>query len=84
MKEHYRTHQADILGKRILFNNSTGVVKYIGGLRHEDKPAGSEKELWIGMEWDEAGRGKHNGTVNGHEYFKCCEKGGSLLRYEKI
>lgn len=36
------------------------------------------------MEWDEAGRGKHNGTVNGHEYFKCNDKGGSLLKYEKI
>lgn len=26
--------------------------------------------LWIGVEWDDPERGKHNGTVNGVEYFE--------------
>jgi dynactin complex subunit len=37
---------------------------------HEGKP-GDKQELWIGVEWDEKERGKHNGTVNGYEYFRC-------------
>ena len=26
-------------------------------------------DLWLGVEWDEEGTGKHNGTVDGEEYF---------------
>ena len=36
------------------------------------------------MEWEEHHRGKHNGTVNGHSYFVCADKQGSLIKYEKI
>lgn len=26
--------------------------------------------LWIGIEWDDPMRGRHNGTVKGHFYFE--------------
>lgn len=52
------------MGRKVLFNNSSGTVRYFGELKHPGRPLGSE--LWIGMEWDEVGRGKHNGTVNGY------------------
>jgi hypothetical protein len=26
--------------------------------------------MWIGVEWDDPSRGRHNGTVNGHFYFE--------------
>lgn len=26
--------------------------------------------MWIGVEWDDPDRGKHNGSVNGIHYFK--------------
>lgn len=51
---------------------------------HEGKPAGSDQELWIGVEWDEVNRGKHNGTVGGHCYFTCPELQGSLLKFDKV
>jgi dynactin complex subunit len=38
----------------------------------------------VGVEWDELSRGKHNGTVNGHTYFICPDRQGSLLKYDKI
>jgi len=40
--------------------------------------------LWVGIEWDEANRGKHNGTVNGYKYFTCDASKGSMIKYEKI
>jgi dynactin complex subunit len=40
--------------------------------------------LWVGIEWDEANRGKHNGTVNGYKYFTCDTNKGSMIKYEKI
>lgn len=40
----------------------------------------------MGVEWDEAERGRHNGTVQGHTYFITSSGGnsGSLLRKEKV
>ncbi len=64
----------------MLFNNSSGTVRYFGELKHQGKPQGSN-ELWIGIEWDEANRGKHNGTVNGYTYFSCPLNQGSMLKY---
>ena len=46
-------------------------------------------DIWLGIEWDEAGSGKNNGTVDGHTYFaqqthiddpQSC----SFIRYGKI
>jgi dynactin complex subunit len=28
-------------------------------------------DIWLGIEWDEEGQGKHNGTVDGVKYFEC-------------
>lgn len=81
LKAYYSSHADELVNKRIIFNNSTGTVRYIGGLLHEGKPANSEKELWVGLEWDEAGRGKHDGTVSGHCYFCCEANRGSMVKY---
>lgn len=66
LKTYYLTHQNEMIGRRILFNNSCATVRYFGPLINK-----SETELWVGVEWDEAGRGKHNGTVGDHRYFLC-------------
>nr|CEL65654.1 TPA: Hypothtetical protein, related [Neospora caninum Liverpool] len=36
-----------------------------------------DADLWIGVEWDEAERGKHDGSLNGKVYFTCV---GALSR----
>lgn len=84
LKDYYLSHPAELLNRRIIFNNSTGTVRFIGELCHEGKPANCAGEMWVGLEWDEEGRGKHNGTVNGHQYFKCKDKWGSMVKFEKI
>ncbi|PFH34817.1 CAP-Gly domain-containing protein [Besnoitia besnoiti] len=30
-----------------------------------------EADLWLGVEWDDPGRGKHDGSLNGKVYFTC-------------
>jgi tubulin-specific chaperone E len=34
-------------------------------------PVADKPGEWLGVEWDDPTRGKHNGTHNGVSYFKC-------------
>lgn len=64
-----------------------GTIRYFGKLVNNAK-AGDD--LWLGIEWDEEGTGKNNGTVDGHTYFvpyvnSSAERPScSFLRYGKI
>src|SRR5690554_2748909 len=81
-----------LLGQRIASDQHIGTVRYIGPLVHS-LDAKSE-EIYIGVEWDDENRGKHNGTVNGlnvlhslilgHQYFNCEEGKGSLVPLRKL
>lgn len=51
------------IGQRIECGGKYGTVMYIGEIV-------STKGLWLGIDWDDATRGKHNGLYNGVEYFK--------------
>ncbi len=57
--------QALIIGTRIECEGSLGTVRYIGPLVHEQDPSTRSQEIWVGVEWDNNTRGKHNGTVKG-------------------
>uniref|UniRef100_A0A8C3TUP2 Tubulin-specific chaperone E n=1 Tax=Catharus ustulatus TaxID=91951 RepID=A0A8C3TUP2_CATUS len=40
--------------------------------------------IWLGVEWDDPQRGKHDGSYEGTQYFKCRHpKGGSFIRPNK-
>lgn len=45
-----------------------GSIKYIGKILNNPK-AGND--IWLGIEWDEEGHGKHQGNVDGIQYFNC-------------
>jgi dynactin complex subunit len=51
------------VGDRIKCEKHSGVVGYVG----EVSP---HPGLWLGVEWDEPRRGKHNGSVEGVQYFQ--------------
>lgn len=51
------------VGKRVDCLGEIGTIKYIGTV--EGHPA-----TWLGIDWDNPQRGKHNGTVNGVQYFE--------------
>lgn len=50
------------IGDRIECGGHFGTVKYIGIVEGYDN-------IWLGIDWDDPLRGKHNGTVNGIRYF---------------
>ena len=75
---------SNLLGKRVELNEKTAKIKYVGPLKH--KKDYKENEIWLGLEWDDKTRGKHNGTVEGFEYFKTTngDNSGSLVKMTKV
>ncbi|XP_012135137.2 glyoxalase 1 [Megachile rotundata] len=62
------------IGSRIECDGYRGTLKYCG-------PVGDTKGLWLGIDWDDPTRGKHNGTYEGIEYFKARHPtSGSFIR----
>ena len=44
-----------------------GTVLYIGPIDHDPKP--EMQRIWMGVQWDDAARGKHDGSAKGKRYF---------------
>ncbi|MCJ1401887.1 hypothetical protein MMC11_005104 [Xylographa trunciseda] len=64
------------IGKRVSLAGDLGTIRYVG------KVVGTEHD-WLGIEWDDPTRGKHDGAYNGHVYFQCLNaqpKAASFLR----
>lgn len=65
-------------GDRIECCGYLGTIQYIGAV--EGHPG-----VWLGIDWDDPSRGKHNGTVNGVNYYQTRHpKSGSFVRREKV
>ncbi|KAF8163437.1 hypothetical protein B0H34DRAFT_649985 [Crassisporium funariophilum] len=63
-----------LLGTRINHGNHLGTVRYIG-------PVDNTSGTWLGIEWDDPARGKHDGSKDGKQYFTCRFKmAGSFIR----
>ena len=73
----------NLIGSKIELNDQTATIKYVGPLMHKKEV--NKNDIWIGVEWDDKTRGKHNGTVEGYEYFKTNNNlnSGSLIRISK-
>lgn len=52
------------VGQRVSFQSASCTVRYIGPVE------GTEKE-WLGVEWDDPTKGKHDGQHNGKRYYTC-------------
>ena len=84
--------EEDYIERRIIdVLGSIGTVRYKGPLQHkmteEEKAKFGGSEAWVGVEWDDPARGKHNGCVAGFQYFTCATNpnstSGTLVRLEK-
>lgn len=60
------------IGQRIQVGGDRATVRYIGTVE-------GQSGEWAGLEWDDAARGKHNGTVGGRSYFRCSFAGERQL-----
>ncbi|XP_012251255.2 tubulin-specific chaperone E isoform X2 [Athalia rosae] len=62
------------LASRVECDGYLGTLKYVG-------PVGETKGQWLGVDWDDPARGKHNGTYVGVQYFTTWHpKSGSFIR----
>mmetsp|Transcript_40064 Transcript_40064/g.64995 ORF Transcript_40064/g.64995 Transcript_40064/m.64995 type:complete len:464 (+) Transcript_40064:51-1442(+) len=68
------------VGQRIASGASIGTVRWVGKL------PGNDDNEWLGVEWDDYGRGKHDGTFSetGEKMFTCAPGQGSFLKPEKV
>jgi hypothetical protein len=62
-----------------------GTIRYMGPVAAAKK----KDETWLGIEWDEASRGKHNGSCTDsegaiHNYFLCLDNAGSFVKQNKV
>ncbi len=67
------------VGDRVQSDGSLATVRYVGPVAGQDA-----KKTWIGVEWDEANRGKNDGTTGGERYFECAPNQGSFLKERKV
>ncbi|CAO0790916.1 unnamed protein product [Mucor circinelloides] len=68
------------IGSRIQVGKDRATVRFIGAVSNT-------KGGWLGVEWDDPHRGKHNGTHQGVQYFSCrYPTSGSFIRFhpEKV
>ncbi|XP_061401889.1 tubulin-specific chaperone E-like [Musca vetustissima] len=66
------------LGTRIKIGDNCGTVCYVGEVL-------GYQGTWLGIEWDDPKRGKHNGTIDGKHYFYTQHPtAGSFIRPGKV
>ncbi|XP_020930054.1 tubulin-specific chaperone E isoform X1 [Sus scrofa] len=72
------TLTSDVTGRRVEVNGEHATVRFSGIV----PPVAG---LWLGVEWDNPERGKHDGSHEGTVYFKCRHPtGGSFIRPNKV
>ena len=52
------------VGSRLCVEKCKATVRYVGRIE-------GQQGTWVGLDWDDAGRGKHDGSTGGHRYFTC-------------
>jgi len=52
------------VGQRVSYSGALCTVRYVGRVE-------GTKGSWLGVEWDDATRGKHDGSHKGVRYFTC-------------
>jgi dynactin complex subunit len=52
------------VGTRFALSGYIGTIRYVGEV---DGASG----VWLGVEWDDRSRGKHDGIKDGKRYFSC-------------
>ncbi|KAJ3522943.1 hypothetical protein NM688_g8801 [Phlebia brevispora] len=62
------------VGRRLVHSGYIGTIRYVG-------PVNGTQGTWLGVEWDDPKRGKHDGVKDGRRYFTCLIPGsGSFIR----
>jgi dynactin complex subunit len=65
---------------RVVITKHRATVRYVGPVHGHDG-------VWVGVEWDDPSRGKHDGATCGRRYFSCCSSAptaASFVRANKV
>lgn len=68
------------VGCRVQVGKERAAVRFLGSVAKQEG-------LWVGVEWDDATRGKHDGSTGGVKYFSCVSNeptAASFVRVEKV
>jgi tubulin-specific chaperone E len=66
-------------GARVEFAGSRGFVRFAGMLPNRGDIT------WVGIEWDDPERGRHDGSADGVQYFECANAtGGSFVKSMRL
>ena len=71
---------APLLGTRVSVDGKLATILFAGSV-------GETSGEWLGVEWDDPARGKHDGTHNGQRYFTPSNPGPtscSFVRHNKV
>jgi dynactin complex subunit len=60
-------------------DDSRATVRFLGAVT-----GATPEDCWVGIEWDEEGRGKHDGSAKGKRYFECPQGHGSFVRADTV
>eukprot|EP00884_Botryococcus_braunii_P020395 jgi/Botrbrau1/7039/Bobra.0165s0062.1 len=68
-----------LLGSRISIAGRRACVCFVGQVDNQEGQ-------WVGLDWDDLCRGKHDGTYDGKRYFACRDGrlAGTLMRLDKL
>ena len=72
--------EPSLIGRRFCVEEKKGTILYQG-------PVGATKGEWLGVEWDDPSRGKHDGAHEGVRYFiprNYSPTSSSFLRINKV
>ncbi|GAN05071.1 hypothetical protein MAM1_0081c04540 [Mucor ambiguus] len=75
-----KEEEASRTGQRVTLptlDNMTGTLRFVGSV--DGKPG-----IFAGIELDEKGKGKNDGSVQGKRYFTCPPKSGLFIAVEKV
>jgi len=64
-------------GKRLSFGGDLCTVRFIGEVQ-------DTRGEWLGVEWDDPSRGKHDGSVKGVKYFQCMASLSYILEWQSL
>ncbi|PNH02433.1 Tubulin-specific chaperone E, partial [Tetrabaena socialis] len=68
------------INSRVRILKDYATVRYVG-------PVTKQEGTWVGVEWDDPSRGKHDGATAGVRYFSCSSTvptAGSFVRIERV
>ena len=67
------------VGSRVSVDKCKATVRYVGSIE-------GQQGIWVGLDWDDTARGKHDGSTGGRRYFTCSSSAssGSFVREARL